>query len=328
MSPLLLSIPTERELLIAWLEKKITGLELGQLVAELSVVHGVNELTDLQDVCGSNLSAVFNYGLSALSGEQLTSLLTNPLLLLDLQEQAFINGSSYWSQLASDGPAGQVAMALQPGILQSIFRLESKTLNGATGTTSPEMFVPAAAVLAGSLPHDTSNVMPTSRVNLPSRNSNLASRNWKVLVLGFVSVCTAALILFAARNSFPVQTPVWGFDRPGALTMQIPESEFFQHLSGAGSDWFKKRPVTANELEQRLTEFSHGCQTLIDAPLPQLDEHSREWLRGKCQNWKNALDKNRLVLNQQPERFEEILGESDAVVNRMVAVLKAGPDAA
>ena len=87
MSLQFLTIPTERTALVSWLEHHITGIDLGKLVAELSVIHNTRSELSLRDVCGGQLNEVLESGLSVLSDESLGCLLTNPMTLLELQDQ-------------------------------------------------------------------------------------------------------------------------------------------------------------------------------------------------------------------------------------------------
>ena len=315
MSLEVLSIPRDRLRLVPWLEQKLTGFQLGQLVAELSVVHVATVELTLQEICGSDLNEVMESGLSVLSDTQISLLLTNPTSLLDLQEHAFVCGSLYWGQLASDGPAGRMATALKPSVLNEILQLQSKTLTGGLETTIPE--------ISFAIPE----LIPVPSVDVSVPRIKYVHSTWRLKFYGAVVAfaCTAALLLMVLRNPNGGQSSGWGFDRPEALSVQMSAPEFFEHLSGAGNEWFKKRPASTAELEQRLAEFSHGCQTLIDAPLTQLDETSRSWLRNKCMNWKTSIDQNLARLQESPEKFEEILKESDAIVTRLVSVLRQGP---
>lgn len=315
MSLEILSIPTDRSRLVTWLEQNLTGFQLGQLVAELSVVHVATVELTLQEICGSELNYVMESGLSVLSDAQISLLLTNPTSLLDLQEHAFVCGSLYWGQLASDGPAGRMATALKPSVLNGVFQLQSKTLTGGLGTTAPEIYFAEP----GSIPEQSVDA------NVPRTLDVRATWRPKIYGVVLALVCTAALLFMMIRNSNDVQASGWGFDRAEALSVQMPAPEFFKHLSDAGNEWFKKRPTSPAELEQRLAEFSHGCQTLIDAPLPQLDAASREWLQTKCRSWKGAVDQNLSRLKETPEKFGEILKESDAIVTRLVHALRQGP---
>lgn len=317
MTLLLLTIPTQRAALVSWLEQNMTGLQLGKLVAELSALHQSAEELSLQEICGEDLDQVLESGLSVLSEEQFNLLLTNPMSLLDLQEQAFISGSPYWGQLASQGTAGRMAAATRPGILKEVHRLESKTFTGGTTATVAELRVPDF--------NSSLRYSPEGPTRIQSRTEQPTSRRPWLIGAGLTMACTAAMLFLALRNPFAEHTTGWGFDRADALTVQMTAPQFLEHLSQSGNEWFKKRPANAADLEQRLAEFSHGCQTLIDASLPQLDDPSRDWLRTKCRNWKDEIDGNLAQLQQSPERFADILSASDALIKRLTVTLRNGP---
>jgi hypothetical protein len=320
MNLLLLSIPTEHHELVAWLERQIVGLNLGQLVAELSVIHGTSKEISLEAICGNQLSQMFESGMFVLSIEQISQLLTNPMSLLDLQEQTFVAGSLYWGQINSETAAGRMAAAVSPAVLSQIRGLESKTINGTNTTTAPDLsLMDKFSVEPIEMLSDSDDVLPVKK-----------SSPGKIGRTGFIRsalllTCAAAMLMLVFRNPFAAKQTGWGFDRPDALAVQMPAPQFFEHLSESANEWFKKTPQNAAELEQRLTEFSHGCQTLIDAPLPQLDDASREWLRSKCRAWKQVIDGQLASLEESPDRFPRVLEESNAVINKLTVALKAGP---
>lgn len=96
MNLLSLEIPDDPVQLPDWLEAQLVGLHLGELVAELTAIHGQGMGGSLQAVCGNQLDEVLQNGLARFSHATLQELLRQPQLLLDLQERIFIEGGEYW----------------------------------------------------------------------------------------------------------------------------------------------------------------------------------------------------------------------------------------
>ena len=91
-----LEIPDDPARLPKWLEDRLLGLDLAQLVAELSAVRDVDQPRTLEDVLGDRLPQVLAKGLAILSREQIQEFVRQPTLLLDLQTRVAVEGGSYW----------------------------------------------------------------------------------------------------------------------------------------------------------------------------------------------------------------------------------------
>src|SRR6476646_4516551 len=105
MNLVVATIPDDPADLAAWLERRLVGLELDGLVAELAAIHGPQPgRPSLRDVLNGRLAQVRSSGLSCLTRDQLRQLLTRPALLLELQEDVLTSGGSYWDQIARTMP--------------------------------------------------------------------------------------------------------------------------------------------------------------------------------------------------------------------------------
>ncbi len=309
------SIPQTRPSLIQWIESHVVGVNLRDLVDELQALHGTqsedDRPDDLQSICGDHLTEVLSSGLNALTDQQISQVLQNPFTLLELQELAFVEGSEYWAQLASDGTAGRMATSMQADVISCLGPLESRTNPGQSSVTNPELELP--------LLETVQEPMPVACVAGKTVRAGSQSR-W------IAAVVTAAAILLLAVTQWPSSSvnDGWGFSRPQLLTANVSEQEFFVSLSGAAQDWFKLDHSTPASLEANLAALSNSCQTLLDAPLPQLSSQSRQWVHGKCRTWKTTVDQHLVALRNDQSRFETTRSEMDVLMKRMVQTLKEG----
>ena len=100
MKLLVHDIPESAEQLAPWLEQQLVGLDLRDLVAELTAFLGASsEPGSLESVLGGKLEGVLSSGLRRLPEPTLRSLLRQPGLLLDLQDRVLREGSDYWNRV-------------------------------------------------------------------------------------------------------------------------------------------------------------------------------------------------------------------------------------
>src|SRR5215213_8608898 len=97
-------IPENAADIPAWLEGQLLGPHLGELVAELAAVHRPAAGATLDEALGDRRGDVLERGLGVLPPARVTRLLTNPWLLLALQELVLVEGGPYWSDVTpADG---------------------------------------------------------------------------------------------------------------------------------------------------------------------------------------------------------------------------------
>src|SRR6266446_5656044 len=96
-----MDIPDDRVQLSGWLESHLVNGDLAILVAELSAVHAAppGPGATAQQVLGDRRAEVLARGLGAMPPHLLRQFLTQPALLLDLQELVLASGSPYWDRL-------------------------------------------------------------------------------------------------------------------------------------------------------------------------------------------------------------------------------------
>jgi hypothetical protein len=108
----LASLPDEPAELARWLETRIAGLDLPELVAELGVLFPPSgSAPKLGELLGRHASAVLQHGLSALPEPQLRAILEHPNRLYDLQLWLLGEDSPYWRSVGDSAGLGERAAA-------------------------------------------------------------------------------------------------------------------------------------------------------------------------------------------------------------------------
>jgi hypothetical protein len=129
-------------------------------------------------------------------------------------------------------------------------------------------------------------------------------------------------VLVAVMAFWPTPPkPGWGWDRPGALAVDLNAPEYLNHLADGANEWFKKRPETRQDLEQRLREFRRGCDTLIAAPHPQLSDADRDWLVERCRVWSGKLDQHVADLQTGTE-LTRVRDAADETIRKLIQALR------
>ena len=279
-------LPEETDELRAWLDDSLLQPELASVVAQLAAVHadeGNQQLT-LEAILQEQRELVLQQGCRALSSLQIQQLLTHPELLLELQEQLFLEGGAYWQErIAAQANEEEVSRG-QDWLRQQIGETQS------TGTQS-----------------------------IPTHPDYQSVSYRKIGIIGFVS---AALILVAVfLNQQPAPAPGWGWNRPGALTADVPAAVYLNQLADSAEEWFNKPTDTKAALEARLKQFRAGCETLIKAPHPQLSQEDRAWLVERCQAWAGKLDEQIVALNQGAD-LKSADEAADALINKLIKALR------
>ena len=298
MNLVLLEMPDEHGALCAWLERRLLGVNLRDLVEQLQLVLGRRDVPpSLASVCGDRLDQVFQGGLSALGAAQVRALVANPTLLLELQERVLVEGGDYWSQLPADPRAVQAARDQWPAIAQA---------SGAGAEAGPG---PANGVQAAR--RDVPSAKPTRR----RRAAALAAMAAVLLVAASIWILRPA-------------EPTSGFDRPGLLTSALPAAQWRAAVARAlEEDWFAERPTAATALQRRLGEMVRGCNSLLATDLTQLSAPEREALRERCRAWRGKFEEQRAALATGAKDLATVMREADALVVQMAAWLREGEPA-
>jgi hypothetical protein len=284
-----LDIPDDPAQVPAWLEHHVMGLDLGQLVTDLTAFHEPRPgpRPSLDEVLGNRKASVLRQGLQALPRETIRQFLLQPRLLLDLQEVVLRDGGPHWT---ASTPDPEHASRIQEGDER------------------------LGAILAneGSVP--VLSYRPQSR---------WYHRPWAA------SLATAAslLVAFAAYEHYrprPVDRPppgvastTWGWNKPEALPQQPDRSAYLNRLADEAGEWFNQRPTDAPGLVRRINEFRAGCSRLIFAEHQPLPAPDRQWLIENCRVWGRKLDKQLAALEAGQDVLE-VRRETDALIHQLM----------
>lgn len=295
LMPIILNIPDDPVERNHWLEKVLMGLNLGEIVADLSAVAvDVEQTINLQDIIGDSLDQVLEQGLSLLTLTQIQQLLQSPHLLLKLQTEVLTYGDSYWRDLHFSDEHQQLS--------QNGWKTFQATLKQqGVKTVSEEPSIQAEKELS-------------------SQSSTTSSQLRRGLLFSLLGIA-AAVVIGVLLIPKPAPTHGWGFDRPGALTADVSAPQYLNGLANSAGEWFKKRPQNKTDIKKRLQQFRHGCDTLIKAPHPQLSEVDRKWLVKKCKVWASLIDEH-IVAVDQGGKVSEVLSNADITVNKLIAALQ------
>ncbi|NQV24935.1 MAG: hypothetical protein HQ518_11260 [Rhodopirellula sp.] len=134
----------------------------------------------------------------------------------------------------------------------------------------------------------------------------------------------AAMVIFGGGIVWlnqPPAGPSWGWDRPGALTVELSGQEYLNHLADSADEWFKKPRDTKVALAKRLSDFRHGCDTLIEAPHRQLSDENRQWLVEKCKAWSGKLDDHLTALSAG-DSVAKVSQAADETINKLILAMR------
>ncbi len=221
-------------------------------------------------------------GLGTLEVDRLRQLLRHPQLLLSLQDEIVQHGGDYWMQRPMRREE-EVALASQWKLLESVM--------------SPAVVTPAAATV---------------------------QRSWlgRSAIAAILSAAATLVVAFSLRDRMvPTPAPGWGWEKPGALAVNLPPREYLNHLADAAQDWFKKRPENASDLARRISQFRQGCSTLILAEHQALAPADRDWLRERCRAWATKLD-GHLAAIEAGEDVTAVRAAADETVNKLIKAIR------
>lgn len=256
-----------------WLDRQLVGPGLEDLIGRFQSLTGNGTPTrTLEDILGAGRAAVEAEGLGALSPATLSRLLSEPHLLLDLQECVLLAGSPYWDELA----------ARTPTPLRAPAGLQSQTGN---------MVREAAGNLA------QSTVTPPSRRDAGGGIAGLGRRQWWSVV--------AAGVALGVLWLWPSASPR-GWQREGLWTADGSPADYLRQLSRAAGDYEVGEEASAAETARALTEVLAGCDRLLAADHRQLATATdRETLNAACQRWKERFVDQQARLRQDPGQLAE-----------------------
>ena len=290
-----LDIPESPAELAWWLEDQVVGLHLLETVAVLEAFRAKPPRgtqppmeSKLSAVLDGRLAAVLAQGLRVLSATELRQLLTQPRLLLELQELVLRDGGEAWFSRPVTAEHRQL---VDEGWQQ---------LHGALGI-APE-------TVAQTRPASTAKNARAIATPAP------VTRRW--LLAGMTVAAALAFSIFLLA-----QPQAWGWDTPGALAVNLEPKPYLQHLAGLAEQYYQQPRDSRTQLEVTLRAFRHSCDTLIAAPHMQLPPDKRTLLKQLCRQWAAKLDVHLAELEGTGD-VVKIRGEADQTIRGLVQRLQ------
>ena len=277
MKPFELDLPATDEQMCYWLERQLVSGDLIDTVEKLHTLSGATEakriLRDealerrLDQAIDSLGQTVIDTGVSALSNEQIASLLRQPELLLALQDRVLSACSPYWDNfLASQTIAKQTTAEQQ-----------------ALAASNNQIIAPPLVTLSAVVP--------------------ATPRGWR-LPAAISSLCTAAAVLITVGLWQTWYTPVV-VDQT-ACRWSIPELQKFNdgkqlfRQVALGATWPALPHSTAAELARDIANYRAKCSQMILADFAFLTPKEQTFLRDKCRLWAQKMDEQLVRLESQP----------------------------
>ena len=307
-----LCLPEDRAQWPAWLEQQLMGVELPKLCKQLVTLGGQHPAaTTLEAVLGAQRSAVLQQGLQGnLNTQQLTKLLAQPALLLELQALILLEGGDFWTQVAPL-PANTASVeAARKNVLPQL-------------SISPNKSGPMEEALRGK----PSSVHASDHESLARPSDSLASgqpgrSTWLWLA---ALAATAAAVLLAVMNPFRA-SPSGQFFAAQELqaSAATPQAALVRMAQRVQADW-KRDLASDQEFQNQLVAFRDSCEYLIDGPLVKtLDGLPNEVIldiQQRCRNWqKQASDLIAKLKEGQPAAT--IRQEADALIDKLANKLR------
>lgn len=355
MNAHVLDMPDEGGITAGWLEERIVGPDLHELVAELVAVHG--PFPDDEDAMpptaddaarwlGADLDGVLEEGLARLPAGRLGELLRTPALLPALQELAFVSGGRAWQAHIQRLPPPGLTSAKLLRRLCDRLPADDDVPGGPTPPRpgQPRSAARAAPRMAAPVSPDTAAYYSSTMPTLPPGPRQVGAERGPAAVPraaeqvfdhrsrpgadagGRRLLAVAAGLLVAAAAWALTRGPAvssgggWGWSAPGVLAA-APADEYLERLAAAGAEWFRTPAGTEAALAGRLDELLAGCDRLIAAPHAPLAAADRDWLVEKCRTWRDALAGQRTSLAAAHD-VAATRAAADETVAKLVAALR------
>ncbi len=274
-----------------WLEQQLVGMDMSELVMQLETLYKnpSRQQQSLSEICGSQTSELLQRGLSSLSTRQISALFQNPAALLELQEQVLAGGGSYWDNIPLSGADREAVDRVTLRACQAVSNTTDRAPNAQLSTAN----------------NATQNIWFSGKA-----------------IATLAALAATVLLVLGIWSQTGGKPAGWGFDQPGLLAQDVSARKYLSNLSDAAGQWSKKKPANARELETRLAEFRHGCDTLIAAPHKPLEEVDRQWLVGKCKAWAGEIDSYLAELSRDAGSFSDVNLKADETIGRLKNALK------
>ena len=267
-------IPEDQRDWPAWLEQRLVRLDLCQLAAELDTLRGEKKypLETLESICGQSLEQVIERGVRSLTTGQISLLMRQPELLLELQDLVLSQGGVYWDQVSNaEREASKVSLLGSESINLSLN--EERKVN-------------------------VRQILPTS---WSYRHASIAA---------FAATIFIAFGVWISRP-VQSPGGGWGLDNPELLSANLSSELYFKKLADAAGTFSKKGLDTKDNALKRITEFKAGCDKLARATHPQIKNNKeRQLLTSKCAKWSATLDKFIGQVKNTPSEWQTVVSEA------------------
>ncbi|HUR52612.1 MAG TPA: hypothetical protein VMZ71_00645 [Gemmataceae bacterium] len=282
-----------------WLDWHVVTPGLGQLVAELTAIHGrPARETTLDSLLAGHRQRVLDGGLRELPRDVLSKLLKQPALLVELRDLVFSHGGDYWDRIDPE--------EMPPERIERI-------VDEVTATVTQEKATPRA----------------------PS----VPFYKWPLVVgFATAAAVLLGVYLIDWRNRPPagggggVETVKatgvqWGWASSDGIPKTGTDAETFAHLGKKAKQWFDERPETPLALAQRVAEFRQGCTSLQLSETLPLSEKEKTDLLARCAKWSAEFDVL-LTRLEQTRDVPAVRKDADDLVNKLTKYLEGREQAA
>jgi len=315
MTLLALELPEESAELPLWIERQLVGLNLRQLVTELTAIGqmATDDATarqssppatttpaDAAQWLGDSKGTVLADGLRGLPAEKLSELLRQPRLLGSLQELVLVEGGPYWEEVARRAPAVEARVAMgRERVVQAV--------RGETSPIAGRIFAPPASSGPG-----------PKAVDVAPPPAPFAKR------YGALAIClalAACLLLMVTQFQGPGAQLAWGWSRPGAIDERASAPKYLEGLAATGHEWFDERPTSPADVRRRIQEMRDGCDRVINSPHAPLAMADQQWLVERCLKWREKFDAQLAALDAGGDPLAA-RGQIDETVNKLIGTLQ------
>ena len=290
-------IPDDAANLTTWLERHLVDSTLGELVAELSAAHpaGPPQSETLETLLGAKLKSVLSRGLSSLSESELRQLVGHPWLLMELQERIFIDGGDYWSTSNSTADEDH-----------AIARVWSR--------------------VSEQIAHETPLTIARSENAIESTTKKSRRSAW----IGTMALAVAAFVgglrlrdqLLNPPNQVIAAQTSCGWIESIARAQNETRQPYFKILIDGAESWKKVNNNSPAQLATSINQFRQGCSVLLLSEHKPLPDSDKQWLRERCHDWADKLDRLLTRLENREEDFQVLRAAADEINQKLLEALR------
>ena len=110
---------------------------------------------------------------------------------------------------------------------------------------------------------------------------------------------------------------VKGWQRGEVWTADVTAAEYLRRLATTVGEYGVSDEATPRQVEQELDTVLAGCDRLLAADHSPLEVVDRDWLRGKCEDWKKVFVAQRDRLRTNPGELKEVRKDFLDILTRL-----------